>query len=549
MNDSAQNPDGFPGNPLNEPVNPAHQSQNPDSTPTQNLNPEISPTPDNNVLLPFGSQPKTLHITPAQPLSTFSPPTTSEPSTSDSFSPKPKKFKIFLFLFSFILVLIFVCIGLVSYAIAYEKLDIPNYPKVKMIVTNALMSIPFMPKTPKYLIAKTLIAHEKVTKHDYNISMSVDSPGFANITGLSKLDMETKGAIDYENPENIIFTMNASITKDFNFEIQKSDKYLYFKINKVPSFLLAILGLQAEQFEPVLNKWVSYDTTPLETEASKEIKKDTEVQNMSEEVLKEFEDKYLTETIVKKLKIERVNEDGGDFYKLSIDFDKETLDYLEKTVNESRGTTLQTENPTKLSDVIKQMNWSMYINTKTYLTHKFSVTSEMEVDKVDPSYGSAFLGTSDSLTQNSKVKFAMVLKFDKFGEPVVIESPKDAMSFEEFTNHFSGIMRNIYTQLMNPTLAVANDDTRRSDIAKLKIILELYKADCTKYPDTLDDLVTPPASCPTAKIMLRQNRLTQQEPTIITNPMSHAMAMIFVQSLILRPKPFPHVPIPHTTTT
>ncbi|KKQ86484.1 MAG: hypothetical protein UT10_C0024G0019, partial [Candidatus Woesebacteria bacterium GW2011_GWB1_38_8b] len=38
MNDSAQNPDGFPGNPLNEPVNPAHQSQNPDSTPTQNLN-------------------------------------------------------------------------------------------------------------------------------------------------------------------------------------------------------------------------------------------------------------------------------------------------------------------------------------------------------------------------------------------------------------------------------------------------------------------------------------------------------------------------------
>lgn len=504
MDNTAQNSDQSGSLPPN-PTNPG--SVNPPA-PAQTQEPAIATTetldnPKKDVLMSFGTP-------PPEPLSNpLTPPEATTPVTFTQTVETPKKskklVKVFMVLFTFIIVLLVVCAGIVSYAIAYEKLDIPKYPKLKATITGAVMAIPFMPKTPKYLIAKTLIAHEKVTKHDYNISMSLESPSFTSIAGMSRIDIETKGAVDYQNPDDIKFTMDASVTKDFNIELRKPDKMLYFKINKVPSFLFAILGIQSSQLDPVMNKWVSYDTTPLETEASKELKKDTEVKNLSEEFMTDIEDKYLTDLIVKKLKIEKVSEDSNNFYKLSLDFDEETLDQIEKSIKEEKGSTLYSGSmeTAKLSDVVKKMNWSFYINTKTYLTHKVSVTSEMEVDKISPSYGSAFLGTGDAMvTQNSTVNFAFVVKFDKFGEEIKVEVPTEVMTFEEFSNTFSQIMLTVYGSVMNPQLNQANDTKRKSDLSSLRIVLEIYKVDCGSYPTALNELVTPPTTCANGKSLL-----------------------------------------------
>jgi hypothetical protein len=107
--------------------------------------------------------------------------------------------------------------------------------------------------------------------------------------------------------------MDASVTKDFNFELRKKDKFLYFKINKLPSFLLAFLGVTPETFSPLLEKWVAYDTTPLDTEARRSIQ-DQEVDPLSQEFIDENFSKYIDEEVLKKMVLTTVSEEGMQMY-------------------------------------------------------------------------------------------------------------------------------------------------------------------------------------------------------------------------------------------
>jgi hypothetical protein len=404
----------------------------------------IFPTQINNNQNPLSND------NPPNPQS-LQPSTDSPTQTPDSPKPQyqPKK-KLFLALLGMILALTFLCLGIITVAIAYDKIEIPKYPKLQNAITLAVMSIPYTPKTPRYLLTRTVIAHKDITKHSFDISIAMESQGLTAITGLSKTEALAQGSINYQNPENIIFSANIALTKDFNFEIKKPNQILYFKINKIPSYIPAAFGMQIDQFDPIIGKWVSYDTTGLETKASEELNKDKEVKTPSEEIIEGFESNFLKDQLVKKLKVEKVKEDKNNFYKLTIDFDKKTLDELEKILRKDSAKTLYQDGETRLSDVIKKMSWSIFINTKTYLTHKIVVTSESEFDKINSDYSSPFLGTSETLPQNSKFNFAMVIQFDNFGEEINVSPPSDAITFDEFLELFSKIVAEIYKQISPP---------------------------------------------------------------------------------------------------
>ncbi len=424
---------------------------------------------DNNLLNPpnpdsiFSTQTNTnqdsvLNNNPPNPQS-LQPSTDPKPSqTPDSPEPHPKK-KLFLALLGIILALTFLCLGIITVAIAYDKVEITRYPKLQNAITLAVMSIPYTPKTPRYLLTRTVIAHKDITKHSFDISIAMESQGLTAITGLSKTEALAKGSINYQNPENIIFSANISLTKDFNFEIKKPNQILYFKINKIPNYIPPTFGMQIDQFDPIIGKWVSYDTTGLETKASEELNKDKEVKTPSEEIIEDFESNFLKDQLVKKLKVEKVKEDENNFYKLTVDFDKKTLDELEKILRKDSTKTLYQDEETRLSDVIKKMSWSIFINTKTYLTHKIVVTSESEFDKINSDYSSPFLGTSETLPQNSKFNFAMVIQFDNFGEEIDVSQPANAITFDEFLELFSKIVAEIYKQLY-PTATPESGNNR-----------------------------------------------------------------------------------------
>lgn len=476
---SAQGP-GNQQSPANGgiPQSPANQVASP-INPTQTPQPSQPQQPSQPVQQPVQPQQQFTQATVVQP--------TPQPNASEVLEDKPKKSKVKIFgiLIVFLFLLFFLASAVLGYAIAYEKVKLENYPEVQAKVAGYVQSLPFMPKTAKYLLVRSIIAHQNVTKHNFDVSLALDSSSLSDVLGINKFDTEAKGAIDYSDPQNVVFTLNASFTKEFNIEAKSKDPILYFKINKFPSFIFSLIGINDEMVKPYLERWIAYDTTPLDTQARKELT-DKEVEPLSQEFLVEINEKYLDDYILDQMEITETEEDGVDYYKISLNADKELIDYFGKRLEEESTSDVltQTSESYELSDMIKELSWEIYIAKDTYYTHKLKVTSTLEFD--EGFYGSAFLGNSADLAQNSQANFALVIQFDDFGKEVLVEKPENYIAFEEFLS----LSSDIFTANV-PGLTLSTDAQRITDVEIVRDFLGHYSIICGKYPENLEGLVTP----------------------------------------------------------
>lgn len=442
---------------------------------------------------------------------TYQSPDLKPPSPQEAITGTHESQKKTSFMFPLVLSIIFLAVialfGAGSYAVAYQKIKLPDkYQGVEFAITNFIQSLSFTPKTPEFLIAKALIAQEKVNKESYDVSLALDSGATALIPGLgSSMDVLVKGNIDYSDRKNIVFTAEANLTKDLNVELRKPDNLLYFKIGKIPSFLLAFAGLKTTDFDPILNKWYSYDTAPLSTEARSEIdEKSGDREVFSDKFVKDNLDSYIDERILSEMKISDAEVDGFSTYKLTISADSDLIDYIGKKIEEeekkNNGSSADYMYPgssQKLSDTIKSMNWELDIDKKEYYVRKVAITTKIEFDEVD-NY-SLFMGSPGISSENSAAEIAVVAKFNNFGKDIKIEIPADTKSWEEFTNTISEIFESQYQKMTNlsPVAAAANsrDAKRKQDLMILSKALEAYKFDCEVYPTHLENLVTANSNC------------------------------------------------------
>ena len=418
-------------------------------------------------------------------------------SPNEAVTDKPKKSKkIFFFLFFvFFSVLILAGLGGLTYAVAYEKIKLEKYPDLQKQVSYFVMELPFMPKTPKYLLAKSAMAHQDITKQSFDISIAIDSADISSFLGLSNLDIQAKGAFDYTDPKNVFGNLEVSFTKDFNAEFRKKDEMLYFKLNKLPSFFFAFLGISTTNFDPLMNKWVSYDTTPLETEARKSIQEDREIDPLSQEFIDKNFEKYIDDEILSKMKLASDVEEGYAVHKITLDADSKMIDYLgEKIESMSRQKSnyvypqKSTSETDKLSDFIKKFRWEMYIDKETYYTRKVIFNMDLEYDSSD-GVGSFSLGSlMNPLPSNNTAKIAFAAKFDKFGDEVMVEKPPESITLEEFTDLLSSVISELYGGVFNTVQSQSADSKRKSDLQNLQSALEIYYVEQSKYPANLSDL-------------------------------------------------------------
>lgn len=437
---------------------------------------------------------------PLQVNTVVSAPQSSPPPTPESAMitpPESQKKASYVLPLTLLAVFFLLTIGLGAggYAVAYNKLSLPqSMEKVQVGVTNFVQSLPFTPKTPEFLIAKALSAQDKVNKESYNISLALESQNVELIPQFgSSIDIEAKGNIDYSDRENIRFTLDANITKDFSFQLVKPDSLLYFKIGKIPSLLLSFAGLKPQYFDPVINKWFFYDTAPLETEARKEIKEnsgDREV--LSDKFVKDNLDNYVDDRILSAMKVTQDSVDGFEVYKITISADTELIDYIGKKIEEeenkgSSGDYMRESNSKKLSDIVKSMNWEVNIDKREYYVRKVAITAQVEVDEIE-SYDTLFLGSPGMGSQPSNAHIAMAAIFGDFGKDVTIAKPDGAKSWEEFTNALSEIFRKQYEESIGGAYYQATDAKTKSDLMQLRSALELYRADNDAYPTNLDAL-------------------------------------------------------------
>lgn len=421
-------------------------------------------------------------------------------TTQETDSSRPKKSKKkFLAVLGILLFLIAVGgSATLAWGVAYNKVELKNYPKAELAIKQVVFSLPFTQKPPEYLLAKTIEAHQGVTRESFDVSVAIGSDELNDPLGISQLDFQVKGNVDYTNPKNVFFNTEIFLTKGLNIELKKKEKNVYFNIKDIPSFFLAFAGMNKSQFEPVLNKWVSWDISPLDTEARRTIT-DQETNYLSSEFSDELFADYADDYILENLTVEDGEVDGHRAYKIKLDADKEMIDYIQRKLENSSNQDGKfsvlgyTADSPKLSDVVKTLTGEIYIDKNSYYTRKAILSMTFEYDSSELSgLGLGIVGSSG----NSSGTFAFAAKFDNFGEEVVVNEPAADMTSDEFMEKISTIVTEIYSGIFSGAtgstggiLSPDKDSERASALSQLKFALKAYNLDCGVYPKTLDRLL------------------------------------------------------------
>ncbi len=386
---------------------------------------------------------------PNPPASTPLPnnPLPGESTVQSAPSPLPKKSHKVLFIVVGLIVTFVVLLGgagATLAAVAYDKLSFNN-PELEDSIEQWVVGMPFMPKTKAYILNASSIAHTKHTKNAFNLSLSAEGngAGSGSALNLDRIDIEAKGDIDYTNQEKPDFSMNASITKDFNMDVRMKDPIIYFKVNKVPPMIYSALQLDQSQVEPIFTQWIQYDTSTLDTEASVMLENDKiDAGNQADDYL----ERLWGEKVMDRMNMSEESSDGVMTYKFDLEADDAMVDaIMYQAQNEAEGkspSTLRTD-PVKPSDYIKDYKMKIWIEKSSYLVQK--VTLSFTYDQAALEQGnvevtpSRVLGVSDVLGIEDlmlgqaapRYKVAMVIGLSDYGKDFKVEIPEKSLKPEE----------------------------------------------------------------------------------------------------------------------
>ena len=418
---------------------------------------------------------------------TFQPTVSTAPSAPQKTPSGKGKFIIF---FLVILVFILIFLGLGSYAVAYDKVNINN-SELQARVSNLVIGLPFMPKTPKYLLQAAAYAHEQVSKHTFDISLAMEGDTLSSMMGTNKVDFQIKGGIDYSDLKNIKFYSNILVTNDLNIDIKKKEKMIYFKINKIPPIIYPFLGVDENKIKPIFDNWIGWDTSSLDTEARRNlnyyVKEDQE-----NNLITQTTDTLLSNKILSDMRLSDDSEDGFAVYKIHLDATSELLDLIESKMRETQegGMKLRTESR-KASDTLKDTKIDIWIDKKEFFVRKFTIYTKLKPDinidpqgllSLNPVKNEAILGINN--LGQSEYTLSAAVKFGDFGSEIKVEEPDKFLKPEEAMN------------LMAQTLSIPSpaDQIRKAHLQTIKLALENCFAEQKRYPRSLTDLTD--GSCP-----------------------------------------------------
>lgn len=338
------------------------------------------------------------------------------------------------------------------YALAYHVIELKSYPELQQKVEFMVMEIPGTPKSARYLFYKAVTSQEMYTSNTFDISAAVTSTNAVSYLTLGNFDIAITGESDVKDPQNPVFSMNVSLMKDLNFDIKAKDKMVYFKVNKVPSTILASIGVPEEMITPMTNTWVSYDTTPLQTEARtylEETTSETASLSQGDQVFTELS-KYIDESVISSFIVTKGIDGGNDIYKLELNATPEMIDTIvskiesEYAANNGFGSSVQSQ---KASDSLKNLDIEIWLDAKTYYVRRvassFTINPQSSSDVVGA--GAFGLGTPDLYSLlKSDIRVALVMKFSEFGKEVQVTAPSDAITFEEYMLRLTQAMISMY---------------------------------------------------------------------------------------------------------
>jgi hypothetical protein len=408
---------------------------------------------------------------------------------------KKSKVPIFLGIIVGLILVLVSSINALAYLISTGKIALSN-TELTLLADKIVMVNPILPKTPKVILMKSVMAHQKVLKSSVNFSLAASSDDFQSLVGGSSIDIELSGYSDVSDTANPQFSLNGSITKDFNFDIRKKDKMLYFKINKIPSLIYTFVGLEAGKIEPVISHWVGYDTATLNTDAQKRLQDLRTAETPETEATQAILLKMLETDILPHITLGRDTMDGRKSYKLEFTPTPEILDKLEvnlqnqipklNTSSVLGANTQQYLNVTEkkpLSTYLKDVVLTWWIDESEYYVRKVMVSMKLETGQASPT-GESISSLPPSINMPTKpVIMVMALRLTDFNKVMPIEVPDKALTIDEFVKQIMETVQSNQSQgsaaspLGGSSYAQARDAKRKVDLEVIATAILLYQAD------------------------------------------------------------------------
>lgn len=374
---------------------------------------------------------------------------TGEVSPVPSVSPARSSHKI---LFS---VLIFVALMILASTsstilFAYGMLPIKNADLQNKIV-NVLMAIPFMPKTPRFVLESSANAHLKITKFSFDTSIAADSSSLNSLLKIGSFDARITGKIDYTDIKKPLLELNAQVTKDFSSDLRIKDQTSFFRINKIPALVAVMLdnyGFTENIQKQVFGKWIYIDSKPLNTDARTSLDNTKSSESTIQQGFKDYLDAFNNPEILKSLSMTEEKLGTLGVYHvyfapndsvLNVFWDKYTQKVQNKTAS-------QPKTNYKISDSVKDFVVNIWIDRNTYLIQKSSVKFVAK----SASNGSANMISPLGMlsTQKQDIPIFISVQLSDFNSPVVIDTPVGAVKFDDL---FKSLMAQMQAQKSTPT--------------------------------------------------------------------------------------------------
>jgi hypothetical protein len=391
----------------------------------ENSNTDISTPNQTSVLL--NKNPDLSNGSQASSQTDQSPALKSNPKNSGR---NASKRKTALLVFALLIFLFFTGSLSFIWALTYEKIALNNFKDLQDRLSFSVQSLPFMPKTAKFVITKSAIAHsEIVDSHSFEILVSVDPGSLLAVTfnpTLTSIDMSFTGSVDTNQPGSPNLELNTKITKDIDFDLKAIDKNVFIRFNTLDGFA-AEYGDFFGFTDDTRNKWILFEDGGSETQSLQTVDEESLrkplTKDLADKTVKILEDNYIKERLILRKELM----DGKEYFVINLNADKEAIKRILTVLNNDK------EPSGESLDMIKELNLEIFVDKSTFLINKASsfLAISLKTDKISPFF--SLLETASFL----EIKVTVLAKLNNYNEAVDITLPKDFIPSTSLPKNFS----------------------------------------------------------------------------------------------------------------
>ncbi len=470
------------------PDNQGHQTPN-ISTPTPTITSTSPATPQ--VSQPSLTQPLVTQAPPPPPTPDMPQISTVSEEISSEDGGKKKPWKIILILFLVLSILGGSLLTGAGVMVAYGKISLEN-EELRNTIVNLVFSLPFIPKTPEYIIGKSVIAHKDVSSATVEASLASSSKSVADLFGNQNFDLAISGPVDFTDEKQPKASIRVQLTNEFDAEFRVLDEDLYFKIDKIPTVVTSMFtamlegGPEFQGFDSLLGVWVHHSMETLDTEARKTLEENTADEDAFDEAYQEFVDRVFRAKILPIVEMTSADVDGHMTHELYVDLSDQLIDEvfeeIEDIAQQQRGAMLDIEEKgPRPSEFIKKLQITLWIDKDSYYLRKATVATQFDNSAFQESLqGRSSMYGSLVPSLNEKVDMVFSLKLSDIGLPVLVEAPTDAMSLEEFMTE---AMRSLgLGSMMQQSMGMALFSSARFSVEQVSSAASFSYIDNQRYP-------------------------------------------------------------------